>query len=229
MQERRSCERFWAAKLRPVKIDLVRDKLSTHEPERIPPADHRFASVALVLRDGRRSAEVLLIERAIRDGDPWSGHMAFPGGRLEAGDPSTRFAAERETLEEVGVELSGAEYLGHLDDTFANPRIQPRLVISAHAFHLDADPAFVLDEREVQAAFWFPLVDLLDSARHVEHVIPQMPEVKFPGIEVGVPGRHIVWGLTYRFLDRMLEVLDHPFENRWGDLSAFQRGDSERD
>ena len=102
-------------------------------------------------------------------------------------------------------------------------------MISAHAFYLDADPAFVLDEREVQTAFWFPLVDLLDSARHVEHVIPQMPEVKFPGIQVGVPGRHIVWGLTYRFLDRMLEVLDHPFENRWGDLSAFQRTDSERD
>jgi hypothetical protein len=48
-----------------------------------------------------------------------------------------------------------------------------------------------------------------------------MPAVRFPGIEVGVPGRHVVWGLTFRFLERMLHVLEHPFPDRWGNLSDF--------
>jgi 8-oxo-dGTP pyrophosphatase MutT (NUDIX family) len=204
-----------------VKIETVRRKLASHRPERVELADPAYASVAVVLREGPRSAEVLLIERAIREGDPWSGHMAFPGGRLDEGDHSTLGAAQRETFEEVGVELGDAEVLGQLDEMIGNPRINPRLVIAAHAFHLERATDFVLDEREVQDAFWFPLADLHDEARHVEHAIPELPEMRFPGIVVGQPDRHVVWGLTYRFLDRMLALLGSPLPDRWGDLSRY--------
>ena len=199
-------------------------KLAEHSPERVPTEGHDQAAVAVVLRAGPRhapeSAEVLLIERAIHEKDPWSGHMAFPGGRMEPGDHSTRMTAARETFEEVGVPLEGAEYLGHVDELVGNRRVTPRLVVSAHAFHVERDLPFRLDPSEVQQAFWFPLAGLHDSARQVEHSVPTMPDLRFPGVVVGEP-RHVVWGLTFRFLDRMLEVIEHPFESTWGNLSEF--------
>jgi len=88
------------------------------------------ASVAIVFREGPESIEVLLIERAEREGDPWSGHMAFPGGRLEDHDDSSRSTARRETFEEVGIELASAEYLGRLDDIEGNPRASATLVVA---------------------------------------------------------------------------------------------------
>ena len=199
----------------------MRKKLSTHEPARVDSRGHQQAAVAMVLRDGPQSAEVLLIERALHEADPWSGHMAFPGGRMESHDDSTRTTAARETFEEVGVELADAEYLGHIDELVGNRRVSPRLIVSAHAFHIPEHQEFLLDPREVQQAFWFPLAGLHEVDRQVEHVIPEMPEVRFPGIVVGEPDRHIVWGLTFRFLERMLHVIEHPFSARWGNLSQF--------
>jgi 8-oxo-dGTP pyrophosphatase MutT (NUDIX family) len=204
-----------------VKIELVRQKLSAHTAMRVETSKDQQASVAIVLREGERGSEVLLIERALREGDPWSGHMAFPGGRREPGDVSTEAAARRETLEEVGVELGGAEYLGRLDDLMGNPRVSPKLVIAAHAYHLEVEQPFVLQPREVQHALWFPLAALHDESRWVDHGVPALPDIRFPGVLVGEPNRHVVWGLTYRFIDRLLEVLEQPFPDRWGELADF--------
>jgi len=190
-------------------------------PECVDSENHERAAVAVVLREGVHSAEVLLIERAIFEGDPWSGHMAFPGGRMETADDSTRVTAVRETFEEVGVELEHAEYLGHLEDLVGNRRVSPRMVVAAHAFYLQEHQEFALDPAEVQQAFWFPLADLHEESRQVEHIIPELPDIRFPGIVVGDPDRHIVWGLTLRFLERMLQVIDRPFREPWGNLSQF--------
>ena len=206
---------------RGVNIDHLRSKLSTHTPDPVDGESQHRAAVAVVLREGVESAEVLLIERAVHELDPWSGHMAFPGGRMESTDDSTRATAARETFEEVGVDLSSSEYLGHLDELVGNRRMTPRLIVSAHAFHLEGHQDFALDAAEVQQAFWFPLAGLHEEARQIEHIVPEMPDVRFPGIVVGEPGRHIVWGLTFRFLERMLHVLEHPFAAPWGNLSQF--------
>lgn len=229
MPGRRSRPRREPAKLAFVDIEHVRRKLSTHASPRVDSEGHHRAAVAMVLRDGEHSAEVLLIERALHDADPWSGHMAFPGGRMESHDDSTRTTAARETFEEVGVQLAHAEYLGQLDELVGNRRASPRLVVAAHAFHIPDHQEFLLDPREVQQAFWFPLAGLHDEHRRVEHVIPELPEIRFPGIVVGEPDRHIVWGLTFRFLERMLHVIEHPFSAPWGNLAQYmdQAGDPE--
>ena len=170
-------------------------------------SDEAHAAVAIVFREGVRSVEVLLIERAVREGDPWSGHMAFPGGRLEHGDGSSLRTARRETFEEVGIELANAEYLGRLDDIIGNPRTSPTLVVAAHAFFLTENQKIQLAPQEVQEAFWFPLADMLEESRSVEYTISHLPEARYPGILVGIPDRHVIWGLTYRFLENLLNVL----------------------
>lgn len=192
-----------------MRVDLFRSSLASRaRPEPAPPA---YAAVALVLREGERGAEVLFIERAMREGDPWSGHMAFPGGRLEGDDDSARTAACRETFEEVGLEIARAEYLGHLCDLTGRSGSPAPMLVSAHAFHLERDEPLALDPNEVRSAFWFPLAELHDVSRRTTHRIPQLPDHVFPAIVIGEPDRHFVWGLTYRFLDEMFKLVDRPF------------------
>lgn len=200
--------------------------MKSFQPELISKEEVRRAAVALVIREVEGSAEVLFIERATRSGDPWSGHMAFPGGRVEPEDETTRAAAERETFEEVGVSLSGAEYLGLLAELQGNPRYRPsNLVVSAHVFHVEQPDPIVLEESEVAHAIWFPLQELLHPERHVDYSTPHVGDMTFPGILVGEPDRHVVWGLTYRFLDIFLATIERPLPDRWGDVGVFAERD----
>jgi 8-oxo-dGTP pyrophosphatase MutT (NUDIX family) len=201
-------------------LDLIRRSLEAHEPALLPVKGMRQAAVAIVLRGGAESApELLFIERAHRSGDPWSGHMAFPGGRAEPADRSARHAAERETLEEVGVSLSAADYLGRIDDLHGHAAAAARdMVISAHVYQL-LEHSELAPNCEVEEAFWFPLAGLLDEERHVVHAI-DLPGrgTRFPGILVGTPERHVVWGLTYRFLELFFEIVGRPLPPRWQDF-----------
>jgi 8-oxo-dGTP pyrophosphatase MutT (NUDIX family) len=197
-------------------LDLIRRSLESYEPTLLPAEGKRQAAVAIVLREGEASPELLFIERAERAGDPWSGHMAFPGGRVEPADGSARHTAERETLEEVGLSLGAADYLGRVDDLQGHAAAAARdMVISAHVFEQREASELVLNY-EVEEAFWFPLTGLLDAERHVVHAI-DLPGrgTRFPGILVGAPERHVVWGLTYRFLELFFEIVGRPLPPRW--------------
>jgi len=204
-----------------ISIDQIRRSLARHGAALQQADGVGRAAVAIVLADGESGAEVLFIERAHHAGDPWSGHMAFPGGRVDPGDASGREAAERETLEEVGLSLAAAELLGRLDDKKGNPRTHPELVISAFVYHA-AEPGELAINHEVQEAFWFPVEGLLDRARHVHYTTHG--EFEFPGILVGEPDRHVVWGLTYSFLESFFSVLGSPLPNRWTpEMRSFAR------
>jgi 8-oxo-dGTP pyrophosphatase MutT (NUDIX family) len=196
-------------------IDEIERALSRYAPLTIDRPDVRRAAVAVVLRAGPdQPLEVLFIERARHDGDPWSGHMAFPGGRVDPGDASARAAAERETLEEVGLSLAGARRLGRLDDLEGRAGGRPAgLVISAFVYH-HAAPGPLVINREVAEAMWVPVWELGADERHVDHGYPGA-EQAFPGILVGEPGRHVVWGLTYRFVEVFFGALQRPFPERW--------------
>jgi len=200
-------------------LEQIRSQLARTEPVVVDPGGRPTAAVAVVLREQGSRAELLFIERAKHEGDPWSGQMAFPGGRVDSADASARHTAERETFEEVGVSLADAEYLGRLDDQEGRPAGPAgAMVISAHAYWLEHTGPLVLDEREVASAFWFPVADLLDPERHIDYRYPAFKEMHFPGIVVGDPDRHVVWGLTYRFLEIFFAAIDCPLPPRWSDL-----------
>jgi 8-oxo-dGTP pyrophosphatase MutT (NUDIX family) len=197
-----------------IPLDRIRVSLSSHRPRLIDPYGKGQAAVAMVLRDASSGPELLLIERAKRAGDPWSGHMAFPGGRVERLDPNPRFAAERETLEEVGLRLGEAEILGRLDDLGGRHAGRTaELVISGFAYFAP-EPAPIVSSPEVREALWVPLSILLDPARHVDYAYPPAPGATYPGILVGDPERHVVWGLTYRFLEGFFGIVGHPLPPR---------------
>jgi 8-oxo-dGTP pyrophosphatase MutT (NUDIX family) len=190
-------------------LEHIRAVLAAHPPELVPD-DYGRAAVAVVLRPPRLAVEgpsVLLIRRSRSDSDPWSGHVAFPGGRADPTDRGPQQTAERETLEEVGLDLSTAERLGRLDDLAG--RAGP-IVVSAFVYALETRPALTFSH-EVETAGWLSFSELLDPARHVtEHFDHQGQALEVPAIEIGVGSGPPLWGLTYRFLELLFGHVGHP-------------------
>jgi 8-oxo-dGTP pyrophosphatase MutT (NUDIX family) len=200
--------------VRVLTIDRIRTAMPAHSPARLSPEGNAQAAVAMILREVAGSPEVFFIERARHERDPWSGHIAFPGGRVEPDDPSARHAAERETLEEVGIGLDAADYLGQLDDLSGLAAAARNMVVSAHVYYV-ADPHPVEVNYEVASAFWTPVPQLLDPGRQIEYRVPILGhEREFPGVQVGDADQHVLWGLTYRFAQLFLAIFDEDFPER---------------
>jgi 8-oxo-dGTP pyrophosphatase MutT (NUDIX family) len=165
------------------------------------------AAVAIVVRDGTDGPEVLLIRRADHPGDAWSGHMAFPGGREDPQDEDLLATAIRETFEEVGLDLGQAgRLLGQLAPLPAIARGRPvGMTIVPFIFELVAD-AELLYSDEVAEAVWVALDPLLQGQLQTTFAVDREggERVELPAHDVG--GR-VVWGLTYRMLDSLLELL----------------------
>ena len=168
-----------------------------------------LARCAVALFLGERAEEgisVLMIRRAERSGDPWSGHMAFPGGRREASDRNSLATALRETHEEIGFDASArASLLGRLSDIATHPRL-PRgpMIITPWVFRMDAQPDFALNH-EVAETVWVPLGYLANrSNREKMRWAPNGVALELPCYLFG--GRRI-WGLSLMMLDELLEVL----------------------
>ncbi|MEZ5596425.1 MAG: CoA pyrophosphatase [Pseudomonadales bacterium] len=182
--------------------------MSSHQPEFVQPGPQtRQAAVAIVLRQRGDTPEVLFIQRAEKDGDPWSGHMAFPGGHRDPGDAGLREAAMRETLEEIALDLSAGHYLGALDHHRAQPRGRVLdMLIAPHVFEIEGDPVF-RPNYEVADVVWAPLHELARNERHDTETRPlQGEDIIFNGYRL--EGGHFVWGLTYRILKSFFTTLD---------------------
>ncbi len=191
-------------------IDLpsIRRRLATYDGLTFPPkACTREAAVAVVLREFDNHPEVLFIKRAIKPGDPWSGQMAFPGGHRDDGDPGLKEAAMRETLEEVGLDLTQGRYLGALDQQRATARGRRLdMLIAPHVFEICGNPEFKTNY-EVDEVVWAPLMPMVRNRLHHRQTlsITGTPSV-FNGYRLS--GGHFVWGLTYRMLKDLFRTLD---------------------
>jgi 8-oxo-dGTP pyrophosphatase MutT (NUDIX family) len=166
----------------------------------------RRAAVALVLRvaSGATGPELLLVRRAEYPGDPWSGHVALPGGRAEPGDASPWHTAARETLEETGLDLIAAgRLLGTLDELYPRTPALPPVVVRPHVAVAAADGPLTLSA-ELAAAFWVPLADFARPGVSAERGV----EVR--GGRLLVPSYavagHTVWGMTERVLRQFLAL-----------------------
>ena len=149
--------------------------------------------------------ELLFITRAEAEHDPWSGHVAFPGGRREPVDRSLEDTAVRETLEELSLDLSRGQMLGQLDDLAPRNRALPPIIIRPFVAVVEPDVAFALS-REVAAVFWVPLSRLRAADAQIDHEISvDGVGARFPAFSVQ---GHVVWGLTERIVRQLLQVLD---------------------
>jgi 8-oxo-dGTP pyrophosphatase MutT (NUDIX family) len=178
-----------------VLFDSIRRKLS---PSSVTSTGLRLAAVAIIIRD-RDSPSVLMIRRAERKGDPWSGQVAFPGGKMQEGDATARATAVRETYEEVGIDLEKtADFLGYAEATVTHTGTME--VVPA-AFLLK-DEVRVKPNEEVTSHRWIKLDDMLaPRSRSVYRLSREGIELNMPAYSVE---DYLVWGLTYRIVSTLV-------------------------
>jgi len=171
------------------------------------PEGARAAAVAAVLREAPGGAEVLLIRRADDERDPWSGHMALPGGHHDTSDSDLVATALRETHEEVGLALDrDTEWIGFLARARVHSGRRPSFEILPLVFAVARDVELRPNPREVKAVVWAKLDHLLSPAAHTSVEYPSVAAAegrRLPAFDVQ---GHVVWGLTYRILSDLLAV-----------------------
>lgn len=187
------------------RLTLLRGALGGRKRARVERSPElREAAVALMLRPGDE-LEILLIQRAERETDPWSGHMALPGGRRSADDADLVATAFRETEEETGVPLHRVGVvLGALDEVAPlTPRLPP-IVIAPVVVAVPGATRATPDRVEVEAAIWVPLSALREEGAVSEILIElQDGNRAFPSLRYR---EYVIWGLTHRILTQFLEV-----------------------
>ena len=164
------------------------------------------AAVAIMVREGQEATELLMIRRATREGDPWSGHMGFPGGRRDPEDRSNFSCALRETEEELGVDLSrwGAP-LGELSDVNTGWRKdRPEMLVTPFIFSVSELPELTPNE-EVDDVVWVPLHFLMDEGNRE----PLEWEWKGQKMETDsyLYDCYRIWGLSLMMIDEMMGLL----------------------
>lgn len=192
-------------------LAFIRQTLASRQPQILPAEDRKQAAVALILRGGDQGLELLFIRRAQHETDPWSGDLAFPGGKVDAEDHGPRQAAERETREELALELAQAEYLGRLDDLLG---AYLPVLISGFVYHLP-QPQPIQCNHEVCAVHWLPFSLVADRRRWREATFSYRgAQNSHPTIDLLGPGHPPLWGISYRlltqFLHRLPPVATHP-------------------
>jgi 8-oxo-dGTP pyrophosphatase MutT (NUDIX family) len=189
-------------------IVKLRSVLKSHTPVGADKEDGtRRAAVALIFRAGESGApELLFIKRSEYPADPWSGQVAFPGGREEAADPTLADTAIRETREETGIDLvRDATVIGTLDDLRPQTVRLPAVIVRPYVVLLNRFEPLVLSD-EVALAFWVPLEAFKDQHSWRDTAVLAR------GVQLNTRAfhreGHVIWGMTERILSQLLVLLD---------------------
>jgi 8-oxo-dGTP pyrophosphatase MutT (NUDIX family) len=156
------------------------------------------AAVAVMFGEGAGGEEVLLIKRSDREGDPWSGQVCLPGGRVEKEDSSFMATAVRETQEEVGIDLDAdARFIGYLGSFQARKR---SIWVVPSVFMLVRLPV-VTPNLEVASFKWMPFREILATEHRSTYKLNRGGELHvFPALDLE---GYLVWGLTERILSTL--------------------------
>jgi 8-oxo-dGTP pyrophosphatase MutT (NUDIX family) len=175
--------------------------------------DHSCASVAMIFVADTSDMEVCFIRRATRLGDPWSGQVAFPGGRASIEDSCSEEVAERETREEVGLVLRPTDRIGKLPIRDVQRRdLKDSLTLTPVLYQIPferRDLAHVKDKGEVARVFWVPVRYLFDkdAVTSINYTVGGSKNT-YPAIAYG---EEVIWGLTLRVLESFAALLGRDF------------------
>ncbi|MGQ9551074.1 MAG: NUDIX hydrolase [Candidatus Bathycorpusculaceae bacterium] len=155
------------------------------------------AAVALLLKNVNRDINLFLAKRAENPADPWSGQMAFPGGKRIETDHNLKQTIIRETLEETNINLlDRCRFLGVMKAQ--TPTQNPELKILPFVILIEHEPTIILNKKELESFFWLPLKGLISYRRLFKFNFGESPAY--------VIGPNVIWGITYRILEEFTNL-----------------------
>jgi 8-oxo-dGTP pyrophosphatase MutT (NUDIX family) len=202
----------------PAFVQKLTLRLAARPPRRVSlPGTPRKAAVVAIFRAAPPESlgstpgepELLLIRRAEVEGDPWSGHVAFPGGRMDPEDDGPVGAALREVQEELRLDLaSHGRILGELSGQPTLPQLGRQMLVHPYVAVLDR-PVPLHPNGEVAHVLWVPWRHLVQGEGR------GTMRWQLQGRELVLPCRRlqgeVLWGMTLRMVEDLLSV--------WGEHS----------
>ncbi len=160
--------------------------------------DEADASVCLLLRRVKSEVEALFVKRVENQSDPWSGQMALPGGKRDPKDSNLMQTVIRETLEETGIDLVDcSRFVGALEPLRSSQK--PEMKILPFVAFLECEPSIILNE-ELERFAWIPIHELKRSRGFFKTDWGNLPAY--------VVGSDTIWGLTYRIVEKFLDIAE---------------------
>ncbi|MBM4195284.1 MAG: CoA pyrophosphatase [Gemmatimonadetes bacterium] len=182
---------------------LVRERIPVYAER-----DEPFweAAVALVIRQpSGGEPELLFIERAVRQGDPWSGQVALPGGRRDANEADLVETAVRETFEETGLDLKAiGEVAGPLDEHRPRTPVLPPVIVRPYVAIVRGE-AKLQPNHEVAGHFWAPLRVLFDPENTRKTRVRTRGAFWIWHDAIHYNGK-VIWGMTQRMVKTLEKV-----------------------
>lgn len=161
------------------------------------------AAVMVLLKDEGSGYSILFIKRTENEGDVFSGHMAFPGGKTRAGDKGTLVTAIRETAEETGIDINrSGTVIGELDDFYPNNPKANHYVVTPYISLLEEEVELTLDSAEVADAVWIPIGHLNNPRNQEVRIVETTGRVSEDF--VFHYSDYVIWGMTGRILHQFL-------------------------
>ncbi|MEM7207994.1 MAG: CoA pyrophosphatase [Pseudomonadota bacterium] len=189
---------------------ILRARATHHSPDQAVDHAQRLAVIALIFWEDEDGLSVCLGRRAINPLDPWSGDMAFPGGRAETIDRNLHDVAARETKEEVGLILPRESLLGRMDKMEATgSSTRPLTTVWPLVYLLESAPEpFRLNE-EMSDAMWVPTAHLWNPKNWMAFSFPPT-QAQRSGISIG---NHFLWGFSLKVLVTLSEQIGKPISD----------------
>jgi 8-oxo-dGTP pyrophosphatase MutT (NUDIX family) len=175
---------------KPYTLKRLRESLSTR------PDETASAAVAILVKEWEDDLELFLVKRAEVEGDPWSGDMAFPGGKRSPEDKNIYQTAKRELWEETGIDLKEIEPIGVMPSEYSS--VKSQMTVQPIIFHFENMSNINLSH-ELQSYIWAPLKRLETTRTRGIVKGLKVPIFKFKD--------ETIWGLTFRMLNRIIEIL----------------------
>lgn len=182
--------------------------LSTMSPDGLLAGAPRHASVCVLVADATPAPHICFIRRAQWESDPWSEHIAFPGGSRH-GDETARQTLQREVYEEVGVAIAEDAELIQLPQLRIRLAGRERLLLlDSFVYYLPGPPPPLRCGPEVAAAFWAPASEVW-NARNLDALVlgDQGDLLVYPAVRLP---QGTVFGITLRVLILLSDQLGVP-------------------
>ena len=157
------------------------------------------AAVSLLLKESDEEFEILFVERVENPVDPWSGQMAFPGGKRSSEDQNLMQTVVRETLEEAHINLlDRCRFLGTMTTLTSDQK--PEMEVLPFVFVLQHEPAIELNRKELERFIWVSVEELYQNEGSVKLEFGEFPAY--------IVSNNVIWGLTYRILKNLQFLLN---------------------